>query len=111
MRLIIVSNRLPFTVSVEEGQPQFRMSPGGLTTGLWSFLERAAKDPAKSMEFLWLGWPGAGIPPEHAEAVRQHGQQFRAVPVFLPDESANRFYQLRCGFAVRTCDQVQFPFR
>ncbi|HEU5122729.1 MAG TPA: bifunctional alpha,alpha-trehalose-phosphate synthase (UDP-forming)/trehalose-phosphatase [Verrucomicrobiae bacterium] len=102
MRLIIVSNRLPFTVSVEEGQPQFRMSPGGLTTGLWSFLERAAKDPAKSMEFLWLGWPGAGIPPEHAEAVRQHGQQFRAVPVFLPDESANRFYH---GF----CNQTLWP--
>ena len=102
MRLIIVSNRLPFTVSVENGQPQFRMSPGGLTTGLWSFLERAAKDPAKSMEFLWLGWPGAGIPPEHAEAVRQHGGQFRAVPVFLPDESANRFYH---GF----CNQTLWP--
>jgi trehalose 6-phosphate synthase/phosphatase len=97
MRLIIISNRLPFTVSIEDGQPQFRMSPGGLTTGLWSFLERAASDPAKGFEFLWLGWPGSGIPAEHFDAVRKHGEQFRAAPVFLPDDAADRFYHGFCN--------------
>ncbi len=97
MRLIIVSNRLPFTVSIEEGQPQFRMSPGGLTTGLWSFLQRPPSDPARSFEFLWLGWPGAGIAPEHEAAVRNHARQFNAEPVFLPDDSADRFYHGFCN--------------
>ena len=33
MRLIIVSNRLPFTVSFKEATPGFEVSSGGLTTG------------------------------------------------------------------------------
>ncbi len=37
MRLIIVSNRLPFTVSLRDGLPRFKVSSGGLTTGLWSY--------------------------------------------------------------------------
>lgn len=44
MRLVIVSNRLPFTVSFHEGAPQFKPSAGGLTTGLWSYLDRKAAD-------------------------------------------------------------------
>ncbi|HYG24260.1 MAG TPA: bifunctional alpha,alpha-trehalose-phosphate synthase (UDP-forming)/trehalose-phosphatase [Verrucomicrobiae bacterium] len=97
MRIIIVSNRLPFTVSMEEGQPQFRMSPGGLTTGLWSFLERMAIDPGKGCEFVWMGWPGASVAPEHVDAVRAHGEQFRAAPVFLSENSADRFYHGFCN--------------
>ena len=42
MRLVIVSNRLPFTVVKEDGGLQFKVSSGGLTTGLWSYLERGA---------------------------------------------------------------------
>ena len=36
MRLVVVSNRLPFTVSFKEGSPEFKPSTGGLTTGLRS---------------------------------------------------------------------------
>lgn len=97
MRVIIVSNRLPFTVSMEDGQPQFRMSPGGLTTGLWSFLERLAIDPQKGVDFLWVGWPGASVAPEHMPAVRTHGEQFRAAPVFLSEDNADRFYHGFCN--------------
>ena len=50
MRLVVVSNRLPFTVSFNEGKPQFKPSAGGLTTGLWSYLDR------KSLG--WHGTPG-----------------------------------------------------
>ena len=69
MRLIIVSNRLPFTVSFKEGPPAFSVSSGGLTTGLWSYLERGAASPGERRDFLWLGWPGATVVPEHEEAV------------------------------------------
>ncbi len=51
-RLVIVSNRLPITVSKDEdnGGWQFRQSIGGLVTALTSVL--------KKRKGMWIGWPG-----------------------------------------------------
>jgi len=65
MRLVVVSNRLPFTVSFQDGTPQFKPSAGGLTTGLWSYLNGKGPEGAERPDYLWMGWPGASIPPEH----------------------------------------------
>ena len=65
MRLVIVSNRLPFTVSVEDGKPKFESSSGGLTTGLWSYLEKSRGSSGEPFDYLWLGWPGADIESKH----------------------------------------------
>jgi trehalose 6-phosphate synthase/phosphatase len=47
-----------------------------------------------------MGWPGASVPPEHEAAVRNHaGQQFNSSPIFLPEESMDRFY---LGFCNKT---------
>jgi trehalose 6-phosphate synthase/phosphatase len=98
MRLIIVSNRLPFTVSFQEGPPAFNVSSGGLTTGLWSYLDRGAASPGERPDFLWLGWPGASVAPEHEEAVRAYAaKEFKALPVFLPEEQMDRFYHGFCN--------------
>jgi trehalose 6-phosphate synthase/phosphatase len=97
MRLVIVSNRLPFTVSVENGKPRFESSSGGLTTGLWSYLERSASDASKSNDFLWLGWPGSSVEPEHIREVEEHGARFKAAPVFLSKENADSFYHGFCN--------------
>jgi trehalose 6-phosphate synthase/phosphatase len=100
MRLVVVSNRLPFTVSFKDGAPEFKPSAGGLTTGLWSYLDRKALDGAERPDYLWMGWPGASVPPEHEAAVRAYaGQQFKSSPVFLPEESMDRFY---LGFCNKT---------
>jgi trehalose 6-phosphate synthase/phosphatase len=100
MRLVIASNRLPFTVSFDKNQPRFAPSAGGLTTGLWSYLERSRADAAGRNDFLWVGWPGASVAPEQQAAVRTFGQtHFNAYPVFLPEESMDRFYH---GFCNRT---------
>ena len=63
VRLVVVSNRLPFTVSFPEGQLRFKPSAGGLTTGLWSYLERKPVNDPDRLDHLWLGWPGASVPP------------------------------------------------
>jgi trehalose 6-phosphate synthase/phosphatase len=98
MRLIIVSNRLPFTVSLKEGTPAFNVSSGGLTTGLWSYLERGAASPGERPDFLWLGWPGASVAPEHEEAVKAYSEkEFKALPVFLPEDRMDRFYHGFCN--------------
>jgi len=100
MRLVIVSNRLPFTVSVKEGVAEFKPSAGGLTTGLWSYLQRKSPAGAERPDYLWMGWPGASIRPESEAAVRTYGaQQFKSCPVFLPEESMDRFY---LGFCNKT---------
>jgi len=100
VRLVVVSNRLPFTVSFKEGTPQFKPSAGGLTTGLWSYLEGRSPNGAEPADFLWMGWPGASVPPDHEAEVRAYGgQQFKSSPVFLPEESMDHFY---LGFCNKT---------
>ena len=100
MRLVVVSNRLPFTVSFQDGTPQFKPSAGGLTTGLWSYLDCKAPDGAERPDYLWMGWPGASVPPEHEPAVRTYAEQhFKSGPVFLPEDSMDRFY---LGFCNKT---------
>jgi trehalose 6-phosphate synthase/phosphatase len=101
MRLVVVSNRLPFTVSFREGQPQFKSSAGGLTTGLWSYLDRKAAEGNGRLECLWMGWPGASVAPEHQAAVREYGEKhFQSSPVFLPEESMDRFYLGFCNMTL-----------
>jgi trehalose 6-phosphate synthase/phosphatase len=98
MRLVIVSNRLPFTVSLKEGTPEFKTSSGGLSTGLSSYLQQATSGAADRPDFFWLGWPGASIALEHEAVVRSYGeQQFKCSPVFLPEESMDRFYHGFCN--------------
>jgi len=100
MRLVVVSNRLPFTVSFQEGSPQFKPSAGGLTTGLWSYLDRKLPEGVERPDYLWMGWPGTSIPPEHEAAVKAYGEQhFKSSPVYLPEESMDRFY---LGFCNKT---------
>jgi trehalose 6-phosphate synthase/phosphatase len=100
MRLVIVSNRLPFTVSFQEGRPRFAASAGGLTTGLWSYLDRCRKDPSRQVDFRWVGWPGTSVGPQQATAVSGFGEtHYNSCPVFLAEESMDRFY---LGFCNRT---------
>jgi trehalose 6-phosphate synthase/phosphatase len=50
------------------------------------------------LEFIWFGWPGTTIAPEHQQAVRDHGEKhFRVSPIFLPEESMDRFYHGFCN--------------
>lgn len=100
MRLVVVSNRLPFTVSFKDGAPEFKPSAGGLTTGLWSYLDRKLPEGAERPDYLWMGWPGASIPTEQEAAVRAYGEtHFKSSPVFLPAENMDRFY---LGFCNKT---------
>ncbi len=98
MRLVVVSNRLPFTVSFKDGTPEFKNSSGGLSTGLSSYLEQATANGGNRPDYFWLGWPGASIAPEHEAAVRAYGKEhFRSAPVLLPEESMDRFYHGFCN--------------
>jgi trehalose 6-phosphate synthase len=85
-RLIIVSNRLPVTITRnEKGQYDFSMSSGGLVSAL-SGLKRA-------MSFIWIGWPGLEIPEAERDMVlKRLMDEYSTRPVFLADELADRHY-------------------
>jgi trehalose 6-phosphate synthase/phosphatase len=97
-RIIIVSNRLPFTVREESGDLKFIPSIGGLATGLSSYLEFLRDHPAVSPGYLWVGWPGSTIRAEKIREIQSKSlSEFNALPVFLSEEEIEKFYQGFCN--------------
>jgi trehalose 6-phosphate synthase/phosphatase len=99
-RLVVVSNRLPFNVRVENEEFVFQPSAGGLVTGIAAALERIVHDNAPVDDYLWVGWPGSTI----AEALQPKLSertitQFNAVPVYLTELEMDQFY---LGFCNKT---------
>jgi len=95
-RLLIVSNRLPITLSQKEGRLEVARSAGGLATGLAGPHERG--------DGLWIGWPGdtGDLSAAKRADVAARLAEMRAVPVWLGADEAKRFYE---GF----CNSVLWP--
>ncbi|WVQ85139.1 alpha,alpha-trehalose-phosphate synthase [UDP-forming] [Cryptococcus sp. DSM 104549] len=85
-RLIVVSNRLPVTISKDDkGEYHFKMSSGGLVSAL--------SGCKKTMSFTWIGWPGKDIPVADREVVNSRLlKEYNCYPVYLSDELADRHY-------------------
>ncbi|KAI5858136.1 glycosyl transferase [Tricharina praecox] len=84
--LIMVSNRLPITIKKKDsGNYNYSMSSGGLVSGLSGM--------TKTTTFSWFGWPGLELPEEDIGRVEAElKEQYNAVPIWLPDEMADRHY-------------------
>ncbi len=99
-RLIIVSNRMPITVGIENGQMTVGPSAGGLVSALGAFLDRRKTETIKLSEYLWVGWPGNSIAEIHQPMVRhQLNERYGCDPVFLEEEIMDKFY---LGFCNKT---------
>ncbi len=99
-RLVIVSNRLPFTAKLENGTLQFSESAGGLATGLSAFLDSYKYHFPTSKEHLWVGWPGSTIDEPYRDTLRSKALvDFQSYPVFLSEEDMDLFY---LGFCNKT---------
>jgi trehalose 6-phosphate synthase/phosphatase len=86
-RLLIVSNRLPFTVRLAEGIPRLVPSSGGLATALRGVHERGGT--------LWLGWSGvaAGLTPATQDDIDRRLAERGAVGVQLTEHEIEGFYR------------------
>src|SRR5262245_60742350 len=86
-RMIIVSNRLPITVSVSDGRPRLRRSTGGLATGL--------SGPHERSNALWVGWPGEiqGMHGARRRHVNEQLAALRTFPVHLTKHEIEVFYE------------------
>jgi len=85
-RLIVVSNRLPVTISKDaNGEYSFKMSSGGLVAAL--------SGCKKYLDFVWIGWTGLYIPPEDRPLVdRRLRDEHKCQAVYLDDDLADRHY-------------------
>ena len=97
-RIVIVSNRLPFTV-IQEGEGiQFNESVGGVATGLRTLLTSAQSSLSRESELVWVGWPGSTIRDEIRDEVRSKAlADYNCCPVFLTEQDLENFYQGFCN--------------
>ncbi|MBM2802784.1 MAG: UDP-forming alpha,alpha-trehalose-phosphate synthase [Deltaproteobacteria bacterium] len=100
-RLVIVSNRLPFNVSVENDEILFHPSAGGLVTGLASVRESRKQLTALPPTHLWVGWPGSSVEADlRGKLIREALDRFQSFPVFLSEEQMEQFYLGFCNATI-----------
>ena len=100
MRLIVVSNRLPITVSESGGKFRIKESVGGLVTGLSSYLSTMKESSMDRSEFIWVGWPGLSVTGHKQEELRKKAESMNLSPVFLSEKVMDRFYYGFCNKTV-----------
>lgn len=103
-RLLIVSNRLPVSVTKRGRNLSFQPSVGGLATGLSSF--------CSSHDSLWFGWPGISrdtLSEKQRLQITQSLKEQGCYPVFLSAKEVRNYYQ---GFCNKTIWPLfhYFPF-
>lgn len=87
-KLIIVSNRLPISVSKIDGKLEFTNSSGGLATAMSSL-------DTKLVDRVWIGWPG--IASEELTAIERRKVTLKlreqgCFPVYLTSQQIKNFY-------------------
>lgn len=94
-RLIVVSNRLPVTVTKDDnGVWKFRVSSGGLVSALAGVKNK--------VPFVWVGWTGTEVAASDQNELRARLMEENCYPVFLSEYDANLYYN---GF----CNDVLWP--
>ena len=97
-RIIVVSNRLPFTVTHGSGGVHFEESAGGVASGLRALLFSSHSSLSAISEYIWVGWPGSTIDDELQAGVRVKAlSAFGCYPVFLSGEDFQKFYEGFCN--------------
>lgn len=95
-RLIIVSNRLPFSLEKTDDGPQLRRSSGGLVSAIKGYFEKTADQAQQFNEQLWVG--SVDFSPQDYELIKHDAalQNLETAPVFLEENLYNDYYN---GFA------------
>jgi trehalose 6-phosphate synthase/phosphatase len=97
MRLIVVSNRLPITVSESGSKFRIKESVGGLVTGLSSYLSTIKESSMDKSDFIWVGWPGLSVTGHKQDELRKKAESMNLSPVFLSEKVMDRFYYGFCN--------------
>ncbi|KPJ72084.1 hypothetical protein AMJ52_07555, partial [candidate division TA06 bacterium DG_78] len=90
-KLLIVSNRLPITITKREDKIRYNKSVGGLATGLDSFY--------KLYQSIWIGWPGIAserIKRSKRSIIRKLAAE-NCRPIFLSQHDVENYYHEFCN--------------
>lgn len=93
-KTIIVSNRLPLNISVDENELKITPSVGGLATGM--------KSVHAEGNGIWIGWSGINqdeLSPDLSAKVDQEIRNAKCVSVSLSEQDVELYYE---GFSNRT---------
>jgi len=92
-RLLVISNRLPLTITKRESRIRFNPSAGGLATGLSSL--------SKTYDNIWIGWPGTAVEriKDQKSSIKRKLMQENCHPVFIRQYDLEHYYY---GFCNRT---------
>ncbi len=87
LKPIIVSNRLPIRVDLEEGHYRVNPGTGGLVTALAPILRDRGGN--------WIGWPGAPINEELADLLKEESSKFgfKLNMVDLTEDEISGYYR------------------
>ncbi len=102
MRLVIISNRLPVTVSEKNGRLIIKESVGGLATGLKSYIDFIKDSTSKNIEYIWIGWPGTfdfQNEKKAEELTEKLMRELHCYPVYIDEHIIDKFY---FGFCNKT---------
>lgn len=86
-KLVIVSTRLPVSVSKEDGKLVYKPSPGGLATGVSTV--------SKTRDSIWIGWPGISsdvLTKKDKQDITKELKKHGCHPVFLNDSQIENYY-------------------
>lgn len=101
MRLVIVSNRLPYSVQIQQDSLNLHRSSGGLVSGLTSYLTSMKKATGQNGDSLWIGWPGQSVPDEwRQQLIDRSVSEFQSYPVFVAEDSMDKFYHGFCNSTI-----------
>ena len=96
-RVLVVSNRLPFSVQRTDEGVELVPSAGGLVSALSGYLERRRLEQP-DVEFVWAGWSGAELSGEETEQLRAAARERHgAYPLSLDPADMDRFYHGFCN--------------
>jgi len=88
-KFIIVSNRLPISVSKQDGKLLYTSSPGGLATAM-------STGGVGNSEKLWIGWPGISsdeLEPGDKAKITRRLRREGCYPVFLSSDQVKNYYE------------------
>ncbi len=98
-RLLIISNRLPVTVTYKDTEFRFKTSVGGLVSGLSAYLDSLKNISEIHSEYFWIGWPGITIEDRDRQETLNELllKKYNAQAVFINEEMMNKFYHGFCN--------------
>ena len=92
-KVIIISNRLPVSVEMSEQSINYKMSIGGLATGLKSYHNKS--------DSIWVGWPGITsdclTENEKTKISEKLRGSYKCEPVFLSEKQVETYYHGFCN--------------